>query len=135
MSDPFTQARDEIIRLHRVIDSWFRGEMPADRFDPEFSDALHPEFENIQPSGLVRSKADLLEPIRAAHGANPDFRIEIEEPRLLATWPGLTLATYVEYQTGARNSAADNRRRSTVLFETGGARLIWRHLQETGLPE
>ena len=134
MSDPFTLARDEIVRLHRVIDGWFRGELPAERFDPEFSDALHADFENIQPSGLVRSKADLLEPIRAAHGANPDFRIEIEAPRLLATWPGLILATYVEFQTGAKNSAADNRRRSTVLFETGD-RLVWRYLQETGLPE
>ena len=128
------QATAEIIRLHEVIDTWFRGELAADRFDPEFADALHDDFENIQPSGLVRPKADLLEPIRAAHGANPDFRITIEEPRLLAIWPGLILATYVEFQTGARNSAADNRRRSTVLFETGGPRLIWRHLQETGLP-
>ena len=132
--DPFTQARDEIVRLHRVIDGWFRGELDATRLEPDFADALHPEFENIQPSGLVLSKADLLEPIRSAHGANPDFRIDIEEPRLLGTWPGLILATYVEFQTGARNSAAENRRRSTVLFETG-PRLIWRHLQETGLPK
>ena len=132
--DPFEQAKDEIERLHRVIDSWFRGELPADRFDAEFADALHPQFENIQPSGLVRSKSELIEPIRAAHGVNPDFRIEIEEPRLIATWPGLILATYVEFQSGARNSEPQNRRRSTVLFETGGPRPIWRHLQETGLP-
>lgn len=124
------QATDEIVRLHQVIDGWFRGDLASDRFDVEFADALHPEFENIQPSGQVLAKADLLDPIRTARGANPDFRITIEEPRLLGIWPGLILAGYVEHQTGARNSAGDNRRRSTVLFETGD-RLIWRHLQET----
>ena len=133
MNDPFIQARDEIVRLHRVIDGWFRGALPADCFEPDFADALHPAFENIQPSGAFLSRADLLGPIRAAHGANPDFRISIEEPRLVAEYPGLILATYVELQIGARNSAAENRRRSTVLFETG-PRLLWRHLQETALP-
>ena len=131
--DAFAIAKAEIERLHRVIDARFRGDLAHDRFDPEFADALHPEFENIQPSGDVLKKAELIGPIRAAHGANPDFRIVIEEPRVIATYPGLILATYVEFQTGARNSASENRRRSTVLFETG-PRLIWRHLQETGLP-
>lgn len=132
LTDPFARAHAEVVRLHQVIDGWFRGDLATDRFTPDFADALHPDFENIQPSGLVRSKADLLDPIRAAHGANPDFRITIEEPRLIATWPGLILFGYVEFQTGARNSAPDNRRRSTVLFEDGD-RLVWRHLQETGL--
>ena len=126
-------AIHEIVRLHDVIQHWFRGEMEADEFDHEFADALHPDFENIQPSGRVLTRVELLEPIRAEHGANPDFRIAIEEPCLIATWPGLILAGYVEYQTGARASAPENRRRSTVLFEVRD-RLIWRHLQETGLP-
>ena len=130
--DPFTLAETEIVRMHDTIAGWFRGDLAEDRFEPDFADVLHAEFENIQPSGEVLSKQDLLGPIRAAHGMNPDFRIEIEEPRLIATWPGLILATYVEFQSGARNSAPENRRRSTVLFETG-PRLVWRHLQETGL--
>ena len=134
MTDHPDPAIAEIIRLHDVISGWFRGEITTDRFDPEFADALHPAFENIQPSGAVLGRAELLEPIRAAHGANPDFRITIEHPRVIARLSGLILATYVEYQTGARNSAPRNRRRSTVLFETGD-RLLWRHLQETGLPE
>lgn len=130
--DALSQAAHEIVRLHRFIDGWYRGEHAPDRFDPELADVLHDVFENIQPSGKVLTRASLLAPIRAAHGANPNFRITIEEPRLLGTWPGLILASYVESQSGARNSAAENRRRSTVLFETGD-RLLWRHLQETGL--
>lgn len=123
----------EIIRLHDVIAGWFRGELDRTRFEPEFADALHPAFENIQPSGAVLTRDALLEPIRAAHGANMAFRISIEAPRVLQTWPGLILASYVEFQQGARNSQPENRRRSTVLFETGD-RLLWRHLQETALP-
>ena len=84
-------ATDEIVRLHQFIDGWFRGEISADRFDPDFADALHPEFENIQPSGEVLPRASLLDPIRSAHGVNPDFRISIEELRLLGTWSGLIL--------------------------------------------
>lgn len=126
----------EITRLHDIIAGWFRGEIAPDRFEPDFAERLHPEFENVQPSGHVLALTDLLEPIRSAHGANPDFRIAIEEPRLLATWPASAtcLASYVEAQSGARNSAPQNRRRATALFEADGPRLIWRHLHETALP-
>ncbi len=133
MADLLAAATAEIVRLHDVIEGWFTGRLAVDRFEPDFADALHPPFENIQPSGLVSSRADLLDALRAAHGANPDFRITIEEPRLLAVYPRLILAGYIEAQTGARNSAPENRRRSTVLFETGD-RLLWRYLQETALP-
>ncbi len=142
MSDPSNtaaqshpEATREIVRLHDFISGWFRGEIATDRFQPDFADALHDAFENIQPSGVVLSKADLLDPIRAAHGTNPDFRITIEAPRRVAEYPGQIVMTYVEFQQGARNSSPENRRRSTVLFETGAERLIWRHLQETGLPD
>lgn len=57
---------------------------------------------------------------------------------MLGAWPAahLALATYVEAQTGARNTTPpDNLRRSTVLFDTSATQLIWRHLQETGLPQ
>ena len=47
------------------------------------------------------------------------------------------LATYEEYQKGARNSVrAENARLSTVLFERkSDERLIWRHIHETWLPD
>ncbi|MEM0922728.1 MAG: hypothetical protein AAGI13_06755 [Pseudomonadota bacterium] len=134
MSDPGTRATAEIVRMHEFLSSWFRGEIDQARFAADFTDRLDPVFENIQPAGTVLSKAELETAIYAGHGTNPDFQISIETPRLLGTWPGLILAGYVEYQTGARASAAENRRRSTVLFADHDGGLIWRYLQETGLP-
>ncbi len=129
------RAIAEIVRLHDFIAGWFRGDLAPETFEPDFADALHDAFENIQPSGVVLSKAELMDPIRSAHGANPDFRITIESPRRIAEYPDQIVMTYVEFQQGARNSTPQNRRGSTVLFETSGDRLIWRHLQETGLPD
>ena len=126
-------ATDEIVRLHTVIEGWFQGTLPIDRFDDAFADALHRDFLMIQPAGVVLDRTQTLDSIYAAHGANPAFCITIEDPHVIGTWPGLIAATYVESQSGARNSASSNRRRSSVLFETG-PRLLWRHLHETGLP-
>lgn len=135
MDTPLEAATSEIERLHAFISGWFRGEIAAERFDTEFAGVLDPEFENIQPSGVVLSRSDLLEPIRSLHASNPAFRIEIREPRLLGVWPGLILATYVEAQFGALNTApADNNRRSTAVFTVSESALTWKHLQETALP-
>lgn len=134
--DPAEALRTEVERLHAFISGWFRGEIVHDAFEAGFTDRMHPEFENIQPSGRVLKRADLIDPIRAAHGSNPDFRITIREPRVLGTWPGLILGTYVEEQSGARNTdPPDNDRRSTALFLSDGPHLIWRHLQETAVPK
>lgn len=127
------RASAEIERLHDFIAGWFRGE--GGDLDRDFAAALHPRFENIQPAGKVLTRDAIVTAIRAGRGANPEFRIAIEAPRLIAAWPEsrTCLATYIEAQTGARNSAPENRRRATVLFEDHDGRLLWRHLQETGL--
>jgi len=134
-----TEARAiaEIVRLHDFLADWFRGSLPAVSLGHGLADALHPDFACIMPSGTMVERAALLASIEAAHGSNPAFRIEIREPRLLATWgDGATLLmTYIEAQFGALNSLpADNLRRSSAVFETVDGRLLWRHLQETALP-
>jgi hypothetical protein len=133
--DDFNSARAEVVRLHDFLGAWFRGELAEDRFEPDFADALHPDFENVQPAGATLTRSDLLDPIRASRGVNPDFQITIEAPRLLGTWPGLILFQYIEHKTGGRASTPENRRLSTVLFEARGKLLIWRYLTEIGLTE
>ena len=133
MSDGFQLASDEIVRLHEFLGAWFRGELGEEQFAPGFADVLHADFENVQPAGIILTRADILTMIADGKGSNPDFRITIERPRLLGSWPGFLLFQYVEHQTGARHSAPENRRLSTVLFERVDQGLSWRYLVEVGL--
>ncbi len=130
----------EIEGLHAFISQWFRGELErtSEIYERGFTERLSDNLVNIQPSGQVLTRADLLDPIEAAHGANPDFRISISDVTLRHVSKDQTLiqATYVEHQTGARNSTPpDNDRISTVLFsrDPHTDRLTWQHLHETAV--
>ncbi|MBM7067012.1 hypothetical protein [Actibacterium sp. 188UL27-1] len=130
--DDFDLAHDEVVRLHVFLGAWFRGELAQEALDRDFADVLHTEFENVQPAGVVLTRADIVTGITAGRGTNPGFQITIEAPRLLGSWPGFILFQYIEHQTGALASAPENRRLSTVLFERDGEQLIWRYLTEVG---
>lgn len=130
----------EIEALHAFISAWFRGECEhSDRaYQSGLLDRLAPDMVNIQPSGETLSLADLVEPIRAAYGVNPDFRIRISDVdvRYVDAGADLVLATYLEHQGGARNTTpSSNTRTSTVLFRVsqGGDQLTWLHIHETAV--
>lgn len=132
------RVRSEIEALHRVIDRWIRGEAPNDTrfFEDNFACKLAPGFVNIQPAGAVLSRSGLIGDMQGMFGANPAFRILIRDVRLVASSgaDNLVVATYVEDQQGARNSAVSNSRMSTVVMRLDADRAIWMHLQETALP-
>ncbi len=128
----------DVEAVHVFISAWFRGDVARDRreFDRQLAQRFHPEMINIQPSGRALNMTELLEPIFEAYGSNPDFQISIREFRLVAVMGEFAMATYIEDQTGARNSTPpDNSRISSVLFELRGAegRPVWRHLHETAV--
>ena len=128
----------EIAALHLFLEQWFNGTLSDsdDVFAAGLERRLVPGFVYIQPAGLVLLRADLIEQIRPRHGASPEFRIRVAEIALqdsVGTGP-LILATYHEYQRGARNSAADNARLSSVLLRREGADFRWLHIHETWLP-
>ena len=131
----------EIERLHRFLEDWLSGSAPGTdaAFAGGLANALHPDFVNIQPAGIPLGRDLLLEQIRDGHGASPDFRIRIRNVMVRQTLDGAgtILATYEEYQTGARNSArSDNARLSSALFQRNSeGRLVWLHIHETWLPE
>ncbi|MFY0611607.1 MAG: DUF4440 domain-containing protein [Hyphomicrobiaceae bacterium] len=129
--------RDEIEEVHAFIAAWFRGDVAQDDalFEKQFAARLDTALVNIQPSGQVLTRDDLLTGIRAGYGSNPAFQIEIEDVALRCAGHDLALVTYVEFQRGARNTdPADNRRVSSVLFRglNAGGTLIWMHIHETG---
>ena len=133
-------VKGEIEFLHAFIASWFRGE--CEQTDAVYKaglmDRLAPDLVNIQPSGQTLSLAELVEPIHAAYGVNPDFRIRISDVvvRFVDQSSGLVLATYLEHQSGARNTVpSSNTRTSTVMFQATEARdrLTWLHIHETAV--
>ncbi len=129
----------EVERLHQFIAFWFQGAQPAQELDfqGEFADQLAHDFINIQPSGQILTRSDLLDGIQQDYGANPDFGIQISDCEL--QWQNaeqtFALVTYLEHQTGAKNTTpADNTRRSSVLFEVrSGLRPLWLHIHETAV--
>ncbi len=136
---PDGDVRAEIEALHRFIAAWFRGEggESKQRFQAKLADRLAPGLINVQPAGRILSRNTLLSSIERGYGASPDFAIEIRDVqvRLADGDSGVALATYIEFQRGARNTAPDNTRISTVLLERrpdGG--FTWLHIHETARP-
>lgn len=135
------RVRAEIERLHRFLTEWLNGTVAGteDVLRDGMTDCLHPGFINIQPAGVVLDRETILDQIRSAHGRSPEFRILIRNVQLhhaLGNGDGL-LATYEEYQRGARNSArAENARLSTAVFaDTDDGGLTWLHIHETWMPD
>lgn len=131
----------EIERLHRFLGDWLNGTAPGtdDAFAEGLENRLHPAFVNIQPAGVALGRDELLDQVRDGHGASPNFCIRIRNVvvRQSLDGAGTILATYEEYQKGARNSArSDNARLSSALFQREpNGRLAWLHIHETWLPE
>lgn len=134
-------VRGEIERLHDFLGQWLSGALAEkdEVFDHGISERLHPAFVNVQPAGIALTRDELLGRIRAGWGRSPDFRIRIRDVRLrpVTAGSGVLVATYEEYQRGARNSEqSDNARLSTAVFlPRPDGRLLWLHVHETWLPE
>lgn len=132
-------VRSEIESLHRFFVKWFGGQCPSSdaEFETSFTVRFDPDFELIQPAGLVLSLTDLGEAVRGGHGSNPEFRIEIRNVRVHRQHAELVLATYEEWQRNAKASTPPNNGRiATVLFQSVDAprQLRWLHVHETWLP-
>ena len=124
--------RDEIEQVHRFFVDWFAGTAPRDASAPFFA-RFDPGFFYVTPDGQRLALADLDAMLAAGHGTNPDFRIAVRDVTVRHAGPDYVLATYTEWQAGARASARENARITTALFTA--APFKWRHIHETWLPE
>lgn len=127
-------VREEIEDLHAFFVGWFSGTLEQSVFDSAFMARMDPELVLIPPAGNVLELDELEAGLRKGHGANPDFRIAIQNVRVLRSWDHHVLAIYEEWQRGARQSTPSNNGRvATVLFRRS-ERLTWLHVHETWLP-
>lgn len=135
-----SRVASEISALHDDLASWLSGRQSRENtfFQAAFRDRLHEAFFNVQPAGIVLSRSELLHDLDNGYGHSPDFDIQILNVtvRQILCKGRHILATYEEYQRGARKSQrSENARLSTVLFEQQGDRLMWRSIHETWLPD
>ncbi len=132
----------EIAELHVFFEEWLSGRAAPrapDAFE-RLEAALAPDFELLSPDGGRRGRAELVEWLRASHGARraPDFAIRVSAVGARHLGASLWLATYVEHHVadGARTA----RRSSAVIelpaaLEGAPARPLWRHVHETWIEE
>ncbi|WP_327092044.1 DUF4440 domain-containing protein [Nonomuraea sp. NBC_01738] len=118
-------VRAEVVRHHRVIEAWLRGEHPRERFG-DLADPHAEDFTMITPDGTRLSRTQILAELQAAHGADPGLRITITDVALAAETGSLIIATYREWH-------AEKGRISTVVLRKDGEAPRWLHLHETAL--
>ncbi len=126
--------RTDIEDLHVFLAGWLSGRLPKSRdaYVAAVDARLDKGFFNIQPAGRVWRRADLIPELWEAHGISPTFDIRISDVELHHVLEnGLGLATYLEHQSGAQNSEAQNTRRSSLLFRVADPTIQWLSLHES----
>lgn len=135
-----SMAARAIIELHEFLEDWFTGRCAND--DTVWSERLlhcfTDDFHILMPGGVLLKGGGLWDPLRAEHGRNTDFKInirKIEQGAMLRD--GVTVWTYEEWQRNALNaSPPDNGRAASVVADASTPTgLIWAHVHETWLPE
>ncbi len=133
MTDLTDAVRAEIEAVHRFFVDWFAAAVPATALEGLLA-RIDSAFFYVTPDGNRLTCTDLAAMLQGAHGANPDFRIAVRDVRVRHQTAGHVLATYTEWQKGARASQAENARVTTVLL-TRDQPFKWCHIHETWLPE
>ena len=128
------RAREEVVGLHEFFVQWLTGTLDdSDAVFRRFSDAVHPAFSMIVPSGEMLERAAVMASLRAAHATVDDpFAIEIREVVARTVGVDAALVTYEEWHfAGDRTESG---RVSTAVFvpvreAINGVQ--WLHLHET----
>ncbi|PSL04728.1 hypothetical protein CLV30_105195 [Haloactinopolyspora alba] len=129
-----SEAENEIVEQHRLIEALLRGEATEESL-AAFAGVLTPRFEIWMPDGEVGRRADVVDGIARSAGSDPGLRITIDAVRVVAADIATVVATYDEHH--ARPDGATSRRSTAVFVRDPDARhgLLWEHLHETWRPD
>jgi len=130
----------EVIGLHRFLEQWFSGALPATEQEVErFKSVMAEGFAIISPRGVSTGREEMIAELERAHGSLADadkgFRIWVADVHLRHDLGDAALVTYAEYQelsgetTGRRTSALFRRK----IDAPNGVE--WVHMHETWLPD
>ena len=129
------EVRNEIVELHNFFTEWFNGTAESEQLEERLISRLHSDFVYVPPEGTLLKREHLADGFQRGFGSNKDFRIQIRDVVVRHGMGNRVLATYTEWQVGAKLSGqVNNARVTTVLLEMGQP-ITWLHIQETWLPE
>lgn len=120
--------------FHEQLTRWFSGSHEREATLAALAATCPPTMSLVYPSGLELSGDAFIDSIAGLHGKSPGFEATITDLELLHAGPEHAVVRYVEGQTGAKQSAASNRRSAFALIERSEGRWRWRHIQETAMP-
>jgi len=121
-------AHKEIVDLHVLLQSWFRGEGEA---SPQLIlNHFTPDYAMLGAAGRPVARETFAEVLPKLFGSRPSLVMEIEDVVVRASFSDGYFVTYKEIQT--QNGKRDERG-SAVMFRKGTAEqpLLWQYLQET----
>lgn len=127
-------VRTEIEDLHRFFVEWFTGRAELSALNTVLLSALDEKLLFVSPDGRRLGRDALGEGFRAGHGTNPDFRIAIRDVKIQHDLGKHVLATYTEWQKGARMSAQSENARMASVLMTRDRPFRWLSVHETWLP-
>jgi hypothetical protein len=131
----------DIVELHEFFVSWFRGEVEKsdEYFQQRFTARFADNFEYILPGGELLQLNALTDMLQGAYASSPEFKMNIRDVHSKnAADTDLAMVNYLELQTGALNSSANNARISSALMKLDDATpngVLWLNLHETWLDE
>jgi len=124
---PEATCAAEIIALHDAFEAWLGAPGAGDM--ARFEAALAPGFTMVPPSGALLDRAGVLAFLAAGRGTRgADFRIVVEQARLLQQQGDLVLMHYIERQW---TRGVETARRATALFRLSPDGPAWLAVQET----
>lgn len=132
--DILAAARAEVINRHAFFVGWFTGQLPEAAM-AESARAFAPDMQMIGPGGTLATAGQVIAMLQSLRGQRgPDFaiRVEVLAARRLGD---MALIVYDEHQQVDGTKTA---RRASALFSADASApegVVWRHLQETWLPE
>lgn len=133
-TDPSPHPAIAFVRsFHEDLTRWFAGTDQRASVLGRLRDAVSPEMVLVYPSGTRLTGARFIESIEPLYGSSPGFTASIESPSLIRADTDYALVSYIETQTGARQSATANERSAFALIERDGNRWRWRFIQETAM--
>jgi hypothetical protein len=127
-------ATQEVLDLHAVIASWYRGDADAQPVELEkFLTHLHPDFTMIATAGRKHGRVALGNLLKSVYGSKAELDIEIVDLEVEYATADLAIFTFEEQRRSGHHF--QRRISSAVFVRAEDNRPQWLLLQQTWIEE